>query len=114
MKRYRISGRYDCTEFDTGEWVEVEEALAEKDRADKLQSIIHASSASNYAAAERKAARKAVKAERERRIGCVQFKAKAWAEFALTLHPASESRPQVERVVDEFCSVIDAIREARP
>ena len=52
MKRYRISGRYDCTESDTGEWVEVEEALAEKDRADKLQSIIHASSASNYAAAE--------------------------------------------------------------
>jgi hypothetical protein len=59
------------------------------------------------------AVRKAVKAERERCVGCVQFKAKAWAEFALTLHPASESRPQVERVVDEFCSVIDAIREAK-
>jgi hypothetical protein len=51
MKRYELTG-YHAIQSDTGEWVRASDALAEKDRADKLQSIIHASSASNYAAAE--------------------------------------------------------------
>jgi septal ring factor EnvC (AmiA/AmiB activator) len=51
MKRYKFTG-HALLECDTGEWVPASDALAEKDRADKLQNIIHASGASNYAAAE--------------------------------------------------------------
>jgi hypothetical protein len=51
MKRYKFTG-HALLECATGEWVRASDALAEKDRADKLQNIILASSASNYAAAE--------------------------------------------------------------
>lgn len=49
--------------------------------------------------------------EREKCIEAIQFKARAWAEFGLTIHPASPDRVHVERVLQEFEDIINGIRE---
>jgi hypothetical protein len=49
--------------------------------------------------------------EREKCIAAIQFRAKAWAEFILTLHPSSANRPLAERMAQECTDIIDGIRE---